>query len=99
MIEDCTEHLMLLTVSVHIPQAQSLKQKRAVLKSLKERVRYKFNVSVAEVGGLDKWQRAVLAFAIVGNDKRHMDSCLQSLKSFIESFPTLELCESLLEHY
>lgn len=73
-----------LTVEIHIPQANSLKQKRQVVRSLKDRLRSKFNVSVAEVDHLDKWQRCTLEIVMVGNDHRYLDSALARIGQFIE---------------
>ena len=97
MIQDCTQHLGVLSVAIHIPAAQSLKQKRFVLKSLKDKVRNKFNVSVAELDGQDKWQVSTLGFAMINNDHRYIDSCLANLKSFVEGFPSLDVCDSAIE--
>ena len=69
-------HIALLTLDLFIPEAQSLKDKRRVLKSLKDRLRQNYNVSVAEVGALDKWQRAVLALTAVSNDHDQLASTL-----------------------
>lgn len=99
MIQDHTRHLGVLSVSVHIPAARSLKQKRAVLKSLKDRVRGKFNVSVAELDGQDKWQVATLGFAMINSDNRHVDSCLANILAFVEGFGGLEVCDSSIEFY
>ncbi len=74
----------LLHVELHIPTAQSLKQKRSVIKSLKDRLRTRFNVSVAEVDHLDKWQRATLAIALVSTDHSHIESRFESLSAFID---------------
>lgn len=97
MIQEATQHIANLTVSVHIPAAQSLKEKRMILRSLKDRVRKKFNVSIAELDGQDKWQVATLGFVMTGSDNRHVDSSLQNLLSFIEGFNGLELCEHEIE--
>jgi uncharacterized protein YlxP (DUF503 family) len=97
LIDDSTQHIANLIVALHFPEAQSLKEKRMVLKSLKARVRNEFNVSIGEIGGLDKWQTATLAFVMTGYDQRHIDSALQNLLSFVERFPRLELCEHQLE--
>jgi uncharacterized protein len=86
-----------LLVHVHIPDSQSLKDKRMVLRSLKDKVRAKFNVSVSELDGENKWQTAALGFAFVGNDRRHLESCLQSVLSFIETFPEIQICNSQVE--
>ena len=58
----------LCTVELFIPESQSLKDKRQVLLSLKDRLRDKFNLSVAEVDGQDLWQKAVLGLACVANE-------------------------------
>ena len=67
-----------------VPGAASLKDKRAVLKSLKDRLRQRFNVSVAETGSHDVWQRAELAVAVVGTDGRFVDSVLSKVDRFVE---------------
>ena len=97
MINDLTHHIGVLKVSVHIPNAQSLKDKRMVIKSLKDKVRSKFNVSVSELDNQDKWQVATLGFAMISNDNRYVDSCLQNILSLIDSFGTCLICESKFE--
>ncbi|MCX5729024.1 MAG: DUF503 domain-containing protein [Nitrospirae bacterium] len=62
----------LCTVELFIPESQSLKDKRQVLLSLKDRLREKFNLSVAEVDGQDLWQKAVLGLACVANEGRYV---------------------------
>ena len=61
--------------------ATSLKDKRRVVKSLKERLIHKFNASVAEVGSLDHRQQAELGAVIVGNDGSFVESCLDNVES------------------
>jgi uncharacterized protein YlxP (DUF503 family) len=86
-------HIGILYVRIFIPHAQSLKDKRSVLKSLKDRVRNQFNVSIAEVGDLDKWQLSTLAAVSVGNDRREIDPVLQRIVLFIESNLPVEITE------
>ena len=74
-----------LHLELHLPAAQSLKQKRSVIKSLKDRLRNKYNVSVAEVDYLDKWQRAKLAIVMVSSDRGPLESGFQSISAFIEN--------------
>ncbi|MGB5396121.1 MAG: DUF503 domain-containing protein [Gammaproteobacteria bacterium] len=69
-------HSLLMLVDVHIPQSQSLKQKRSVIKSLVEKLRARFNASVAETGYLDEWQRSQLSIAMVSNDRRYLQKQL-----------------------
>ena len=62
-----------------LPESGSLKMKRESLRRLKDRVRHRFNVSVAEIGEQDKWQRALVAVAAVSSDKRNLESLLESV--------------------
>jgi uncharacterized protein YlxP (DUF503 family) len=63
----------------------SLKEKRSVVRKLKDRVRARFSINVAEVGGQDTWQRAVLGFSVVGIDRGHVESALDEVVRFVES--------------
>ena len=65
-------HVLLLVLDCHISHAQSLKQKRAVVKSLVDRLRARLNASVAETGFLDEWQRSVIAVSLVSNNRRYL---------------------------
>ena len=69
--------IALLTIDLHIPHAQSLKDKRMVIRSLKDRLRSKFNVAVAEVDHQDLWQRSQLSVATVGPDESYLTQLLQ----------------------
>ncbi len=71
----------LLHLDLYVGQATSLKDKRRVLKSFKDRLGNKFNVSVAEVGGQDNHRSAVLAIVMVGNDKGYIDGAFQKILS------------------
>ena len=72
------------TVELHLPDVDSLKGKRHALKGLKERVRHKFEVAVAEVDHHDMWQRATLALACVSHDARHANAVVSKAMDFIE---------------
>ena len=72
------------TVELHLPDVGSLKGKRHVLKGLKERVRARCEVSVAEVDHHDLWQRATLALACVAHDSRHANEVVSKAMDFIE---------------
>ena len=75
----------ILQVDLSIPGADSLKSKRMVLRSLKDRIRREFNVSVAEVADNDQWQSASLAIAVVSNDKRFANQVLSKVVDLIEA--------------
>jgi len=77
----------LLEVYLDVPGARSLKDKRQVLKSLKDRIRKNFNVSVAEVDHQDVWQSAVLGVAIISTDKQYANQVLSQVINFIERNP------------
>ena len=72
------------TMELHLPDVDSLKGKRHVLKGLKERVRQRFEVAVAEVDHQDLWQRATLAVAAVSHDGRHANEVVSKAMNFIE---------------
>lgn len=79
------------TVELWIPESQSLKDKRQVLHSLKDRLRGKFNLSIAEVDGQDLWQKAVLGMACVANDGSHVEQVLEQALNVMKSMPTIEV--------
>jgi uncharacterized protein len=65
--------------------AQSLKDKRRVVKSLKDRLHQRFNISAAETGHHDLWQRAELTACVVATDRRQADSVLQSADQLVQA--------------
>ena len=69
----------LVHLRLNIVQAMSLKDKRRVLRSFKDRLRNGHNVSVAEVGGMDNHRLAVLAVTMAGGDKRYVEGALQKI--------------------
>ncbi len=73
----------LLSIEMYLPEARSLKEKRMVLKSVKDRLK-KFNVAVAEVDHLDRWQRAQIGVVAVSNTDVAVDQALASVVSEIE---------------
>ena len=77
----------ILRADLHIVGAGSLKEKRRVLRSLKDRLFSRFNVSVAEVGSQDLWQRAEIGVALVALDAKTADATLQKVEAFIRQHP------------
>ena len=69
----------LLTLELHIPDAQSLKDKRQVLRSLKDKLRRDFNVAVAELEHHDTWQRSVVGIVTISNEEKHLRKVLQKV--------------------
>jgi uncharacterized protein YlxP (DUF503 family) len=71
----------LLTLELHIPDAQSLKDKRQILRSLKDKLRGQFNVAVAELEHHDTWQRSVVGVVTISNEEHHVEEMLQKVLS------------------
>ena len=79
---------------LHIPGAQSLKEKRSVVKSLKDRLHNEFNVSVAETAHQEVWQRAELTACVVSGDRRHAESVLAAADRLVEGNPLCRIVDS-----
>ncbi|MDQ7056087.1 MAG: DUF503 domain-containing protein [Persephonella sp.] len=74
----------------YIPYSNSLKEKRMVVRSLKEKLKSKFNVSVSEVGNQEMWQSAQIAVVTVAPDQKQVEKVMQNVINFVEnSFPDL----------
>lgn len=84
-------------VELHVHGSRSLKQKRGVVRSISQRVRNRFNVSIAEVGGQDTWQRAVLGLSASGCDPVGVRRTLERAIASIEGMHLAELRASDIE--
>ncbi|MBD3375830.1 DUF503 family protein [candidate division KSB1 bacterium] len=87
----------LLQLDLMIPESGSLKEKRFVLKSIKTRIRNKFNVSVAEVDHLEKWQRTVLGIALVCNERKFIDKTMNQILNLVDDDADIQILEHQLE--
>ncbi len=72
-------------IELHVPAATSLKEKRSVVRGLKERIRNRTQASVAEVEFQDLWQRAALGVALVSGDLHHLTQLVQAVRQTVES--------------
>ena len=81
----------IIAIELFIPMAHSLKEKRKQIKSLKERLKNRFNVSVAEVGALDDWQRAVLGVSMISNDKTYLEKQYRAIERLVLEGREVEL--------
>lgn len=86
-----------LEIRLHLRDARSLKDKRRVVRSLKDRIRAGFNVSVAEVDAQDMHQSAVLAVVQVGNDTRYINGTLDKVVQAVRSDPAAGLVDYSIE--
>ena len=89
-----------LTIHLHLPACASLKEKRGRIKPLIARLHREFNVSVAEMGLQDQWQEAVIVCAMVGNERGHLESALQTVAKWVEgNWPDGDVIEQKVEVY
>jgi uncharacterized protein YlxP (DUF503 family) len=84
-------------VELHVHGSQSLKEKRGVVRSITQRVRNRFNVSVAEVGGQDTWQIAVLGLAVAANEAPAARRRLEQAIDFIADLHLAEVIDQEVE--
>ena len=84
-------------VELHVHASQSLKQKRGVVRSVVQRLRNRFNIAVAEIGGQDTWQRAVLGITTTGIDRTQVRGVLTRVLVFIEDLHLAEVTDSDIE--
>ena len=80
-----------------IPENHSLKGKRQVIKRVIDRVKNRFNISIAEVGDNELWQRSQLGMSLVGNDRKFINSYLDRVVNFIEAMNIVHVAHSELE--
>ena len=92
-------HVLLLVVDCHTPHAQSLKQKRAVVKSLVDRLRAKLNASVAETGFLQEWQRTVIALSLVSNNRRYLQQQIDTVEQLVMASRGAITVSSIEQHW
>jgi len=82
-----------LKVELFIGEADSLKDKRRVLKSLLDRLKKRFNIAAAEVGNQDVWQRSTLGITCVSNDAAHIQKIMATVVRFIENQGNLQVID------
>ena len=78
-------------LTLMVPESQSLKQKRQVIRKIKDRCRNKFNLAIAEVDSQDAWQEAVLGFSVVANDEVFVRSMVDRILDFIDHMAVAKL--------
>jgi uncharacterized protein YlxP (DUF503 family) len=87
----------LLTLDLHIPEANSLKSKRRVIKSLIEKIKNKFNVSISEVDAQNLWQRSVIGIAYVSNETVMINRVFEKIRTQVDNTHSVELINSDME--
>jgi len=88
-----------LTLDVEIDSAFSLKEKRMSVNRIRDRVRQKFNVAVAEVDDLHVWNRACIAVVAVSNEQKHVNRVLSKVVDFVQTIRDCELGDFSTEFF
>lgn len=87
----------LVKMSIFLAEGHSLKEKRRLINIIKDRVKNKMNIIVAEVGDQDLWQRSEIGFAVVSNDSSFIDSVISKTISIIEQIIPGHIIDSKYE--
>jgi uncharacterized protein len=87
----------ILQLELSIGDAMSLKDKRRVILSLKDRIAHAHNVSIAEVGYLDEHRRSIIGIAMVANDRGYVEGGLSKLVDFVRMVPNVDLVDYQIE--
>lgn len=88
----------ILLLEIHLPHSTSLKDKRSMLSGFKERIRRRFNVSLAEVGHHDKWQRSSLAFVTINSQPQIVNQTLEKIMNEAEKLLDAEITRSEIRY-
>ena len=91
-------HIGLLTFEIFISESESLKDKRMIINGLKDRLRKRYNVAVAELAYQDKWQRSELGVVTIGNSHKIVEESLHKIFSYLDNNDNFELINHRFDH-
>ncbi len=97
MMNENSLHISLTCIDFLVPHADSLKAKRRVIKSLKDKLRARFNASVAEIGYLEEWQRATIGITMISNEKQHLQRGHSAINRMFEEKADIQILNIHLE--
>jgi uncharacterized protein len=80
-------------LTLMVPESHSLKEKRMVLRRIKDRTRLKFNVAIAEVGDQDAWQSSQIGYAVIANERGFVESMVGKIEKFIEELGAAKIID------
>lgn len=89
----------LLRLEVRLPKARTLKEKRSVLNSVKDQLRGRFNISVAEVDATETWQRATIGVSTLGNSRAYTEELLREVTTWVRTTRLVELIAVEEDYY
>ena len=88
-----------LFLEIYFPYSHSLKEKRKIVKSFKDRIKNKFNVAFAELDYLDKWQRTRIGVVTLNTHKKPVDSLLNKIRTEAEENIDGEIIDSQIHYF
>ena len=97
MNDDYRIYLVLISFEVLIEGSSSLKMKRGIINRIRDRIRARYNASVAEIGYLDKWQRAAMGVSLICNEKRKLQKDIDAIQAMLVSFTDLSVNQFTVE--
>jgi len=83
--------IAVMRISLLVPGSRSLKDRRQAVRSLKERLRSRFDVNCAEVGDLDSWNRAALGISTVANEKSYLQDLIDEISRYAQNDPNVQI--------
>lgn len=86
-----------ISIELMVPMSHSLKDKRKQVKSIKEKIKNRFNASVAEIDGLDEWQRSVIGVCMISNDQRFLQKQYSAIEELVLEAREIELLNINIE--
>ena len=89
----------LLTLEIHIPDARSLKDKRQVLRSLKDRLRAHYNVAIAELEHQELWQRSRVGVVSISGDSKYLEESLEAIAAESERILGRDLVSQEIDYF
>ena len=90
-------YVVLISFEVLVEGSSSLKMKRGVINRIKDRIRSRFNASVAEIGYLDKWQRAAMGVSLISNEKKKLQKDVDAIQALLLSFTDMSVNQFTVE--
>ena len=90
-------YVVLISFEVLVEGSSSLKMKRGVINRIKDRIRSRFNASVAEIGYLDKWQRAAMGVSLISNEKKKLQKDVDAIQALLLSFTDMSVTQFTVE--
>ena len=97
MSQDYRVYIVLISFEVLVEGSSSLKMKRGVINRIKDRIRSRFNASIAEIGYLDKWQRAAMGVTLISNEKRKLQKDVDAIQTMLLSFTDMSVNQFSVE--